>query len=286
VLPNAKRPENAAKRARQAFTRDFGGWRTRKLSAVRRKDVLDLHAEIGATRKYLANRAVRFLSGLFNFAKDAELWHGENPASRIKLFRETPRTRFLHPDEMARFFAALRKEPNPDLTDSVNLALWTGARKSDVFSMRWQDVSLDDNRWTIPDPKSRRPYVVPLTPEAVKILRGRSKLRTSATWVFPSHGKSGHITDLKSRWKAFLERANIKGLRVHDLRRTQGSWQAGAGVPLNVIGKSLGHSSLASTQVYSVLDIDPVRVAMTAANAAMTAASKRKPKLLPEESHG
>lgn len=150
--------------------------------------------------------------------------------------------------------------------------------------MRWDCVSLDDNRWTIPNPKSSVPYAVPLTPEAVKILRARYEKRiASKPWVFPSHSKSGHIEDLHGRWKELLKRAGIKNLRVHDLRRTQGSWQAAQGTSLLIIGKSLGHSTTAATEVYARLNLDPVRAAMTTANAAMAAAMKKKPKLLPEK---
>src|ERR1700736_2385025 len=99
-------------------------------------------------------------------------------------------------------------------------------------------------------------------------------------WVFPSHGPAGHILDLKSRWASLLKRAKIENFRIHDLRRTQGSWQAAAGASLSIIGKSLGHSSTAATAVYARLDLDPVRQSMTAVNAAMLAAMKIKPKQL------
>ncbi len=278
---HAKRPENAEASARWMFGRHLVGWRGRKLGAIRRKDVLDLHAEIGEQQGHTsANRVVQLLRAMYNFAKAAELWGGENPAARLKLFHEQSRGRFVQPDEMPRLFAALRKESNRDLVDFVNLSLWTGARKSDVLSMRWQDISLDDNRWDVPDPKGD-PYAVPLTPEAVKILKDRLRTRRDNNpWIFPSFGGSGHVVDLKGRWKALLERAGITNLRQHDLRRTHGSWLAGQGASLQVIGKSLGHKSPAATQVYARLDLDPVRRAVTAAGAAMIAASKKKPKML------
>ena len=52
-----------------------------------------------------------------------------------------------------------------------------------------------------------------------------------------------------------------------------GSWQAAAGVPLNVIGKSLGHSSLASTAIYARLQLDPVRLAVSNASDSMIKAA-------------
>lgn len=71
-----------------------------------------------------------------------------------------------------------------------------------------------------------------------------------------------------------MERAGLEGLRMHDLRRTLGSWQAGLGVSLPVIGRSLGHKSLQATQVYARLDLDSVRTAVCAATSAMLAVAE------------
>jgi hypothetical protein len=60
---------------------------------------------------------------------------------------------------------------------------------------------------------------------------------------------------------------------MHDLRRTQGSWQAAMGISLAIIGKSLGHADLKSTQVYSRLQLDPVAHAVSRASGAMVAAA-------------
>jgi len=281
VRPRAKNPVLTEKRMRDWAKFYLKHWQSRKIGDITRAEVLDVFDELGKKHKHTANQTVRHLRLLFNFAIAAELWRGENPAARIKLFHEAKRARFVQPDELPRLFAALKTEPNEDLRDFVNLSLWTGARRSDVFAMRWDDVSLEDNRWTIPNPKSRTPYVVPLTREAVKILEERRAKRiASSPWVFPSHSKSGHVEDLHGRWKELLKRAHIRDLRVHDLRRTQGSWQAAQGTPLLVIGKSLGHASTAATEVYARLDLDPVRAAMTSTNAAIARAMKRKPKLL------
>ena len=65
--------------------------------------------------------------------------------------------------------------------------------------------------------------------------------------------------------------ARLLDLRRHDLRHTLGSWQA-ATASLVVIGKSLDHKNMASTQIYSRLDIDPVRDAMQTATSAIFAA--------------
>ena len=281
VKARAKNPARTEKRMRNWADFYLKSWKSRKLSDITRKDVLDLFDDLGKTRKHTANQTVRHLRLLFNFALNAELWRGENPAVRIPLFHEAKRARFAQPDELPRLFAAMKDEPNADLVDFINLALWTGARKADVFSMRWDCVFLADNRWDIPNPKSDTPYSVPLTPEAITILKRRQKKRiASSPWVFPSHSKSGHVEDLHGRWKELLKRAKITNLRVHDLRRTQGSWQAAQGTSLPIIGKSLGHSTATATEIYARLELGPVREAMEGANTAIAAAMKKKPKLL------
>lgn len=229
---------------------------------------------------------VGVLKKLYNFAERTGQWTGANPAKGIQFYHEPRRTRFIQPNELPQLWTALNRSKNPDLRDFVNLALWTGARKTDVLSMRWQDVSLDDNRWNIPDPKNRTPYAVPLTPEAIAILKARQTTRDeNRPWVFPATrpNKTGHLQDVKGAWKKLLKEAKLENadLRVHDLRRTQGSFQAAQGSSLLVIGKSLGHRSLTATQIYSQINLDPVRQSMETANATMKALTRKKPKLLP-----
>jgi len=70
----------------------------------------------------------------------------------------------------------------------------------------------------------------------------------------------------------------IPDLRIHDLRRTLGSWQAKTGASLAIIGKSLNHKNMATTAIYARLDIDPVRESMARATSAMLlAAGVNKP---------
>src|SRR5258708_7066098 len=61
----------------------------------------------------------------------------------------------------------------------------------------------------------------------------------------------------------------LMDIRLHDMRRTFGSYQAITGSSLTIIGKSLGHKSTVSTQVYARLNLDPVRQSIEKATAAM-----------------
>ena len=68
----------------------------------------------------------------------------------------------------------------------------------------------------------------------------------------------------------------LMDMRLHDLRRTLGSFQAAAGANQYIIGKSLGHKSHQATAVYARLDLDPVRESVQAASTAISRAGKKK----------
>lgn len=275
----AKNPAKAEKSLRWMIGKYLADWRERSLDEIRQEDVAKLHRRVGDKHGHrTANLAVRTLRTLYNFAAAERIFNGENPArgvrkGGIRFYPEDSRERFLQPSEMPRFLAALKRSDNVDLRDYVALALWTSARKSDVLAMRWADVSIDDNRWTVPNPKSRKPYVVALQPEAVEILRARVKKRAEGTtWVFPSSASaSGHLCDLKRGWKRLLADAGVTNLRQHDVRRTVPSYMAAQGVGLPIIAKQLGHASTAATQVYARLDLSAVAAATQSAITAMRA---------------
>ena len=67
---------------------------------------------------------------------------------------------------------------------------------------------------------------------------------------------------MEKPWARIREKANLKGVRMHDLRRTTGSWLASAGASLPLIGKVLNHLEPRTTQIYARLHLDPVRAAL------------------------
>jgi integrase len=257
---------------RAQFERYLGRWRGRRVDSLTRSDVVKLHAQVGAeSGHYAANRILALLSKLYNFAIDLKLCTTENPASRVRKFRETPRKRFLSAEELPRFFDSLDAEPNDTVRDFVWLALLTGQRRSNVMAMRWTEIDLAAGTWTIPRTKNGTAHTVPLPQKAIDILEDR-KSTAEGEFVFPGVGRSGHLAEPKTAWRGILARAGIKDLRIHDLRHTLASWQAGTGASLLVIGQTLNHKTAAATHRYAHLSSDTVRSAMAVAVDAMLAA--------------
>ena len=199
-----------------------------------------------------------------------------NPSRGIKRFRIAPRERFLHREELARLFAALAAEPNEDLRDFVVLALFTGQRVGNLLAAKWADIELEGALWTLPaaSMKGGRSHRVPLVERALTVLQRRhARAAIGAVYVFPGRAAGSHRTRMDREFAALLVRADVVGVRVHDLRRTLASWQASAGVSLGLIQRTLAHADVGTTvRHYAMLDSDPVRRAMQQAAEAMMAA--------------
>jgi len=275
-LEHAKAHNKTWKENERQFSTYLNHWRGRRLSEITRGDVQALHAKLGETHgKYMANRTLALVSHMYAKTAANLGWTGGNPARGVEKFKEKSRERFLQADELPQFFEALTHE-SEIFRDFFQMLLMTGARRANVQAMRWADIDFTAYLWRIPETKTGEPVTVPLVPEAVEILE-RRKLLALTAFVFPGHGKTGHITEPKDAWKRILARSGLKNLRIHDLRRTFGSWQAAAGVSLHTIGKSMGHKNQSTTAIYARLAMDPVREGVTAGVSKMLEASKKKP---------
>jgi len=250
----------------------------KKLSAINRAIVGNLHSTItNAGHSTVANRVVALVSSVYGRAIEWGLVES-NPVKGIRRNKERSRDRFLQSDELPRFLQALAAEPNDVVRDYVMLSLLTGARRDNVLSMRWKEVSLPRAEWRIPLTKDGTPQTIPLMAEAVIILERRKQAAAvNGIFVFPGAGKTGHLVEPKGGWRRILSRAGIEDLRIHDLRRSLGSWQAKTGASLAIIGKSLNHKNTQTTAIYARLDLDPVRDAMERATNAMLAAGAKRP---------
>ncbi len=276
ATPHKKSSSVATDKA--TWKRYMTGWHGRKLSTIEHSDIQTLHAKIGkANGKYAANRLLALLSTMFTVATDHGEWKKENPCRGVKQFAEKSRDRFLQAEEIPRFLAAVDGLENQLIADSFRLMLFTGARKGNVLSMQWADIDLAGATWRIPDTKANEPQRVHLPDTAIAILTRLKESAKDSPFVFPARtagAKAGHLQDVTAPWEVVRDAAELPGLRMHDLRRSLGSWMAGSGASLIVIGKTLGHHDSATTAIYSRLNIDPVRVAVNTAVAAMVAAGK------------
>ena len=213
----------------------------------------------------------------------------EHPLKAVKRARldVRGRVRYLTPDEDKRLrealaarveqmrrgresFNAWRRErghpelpPHPRYADHLEplvlLALNSGLRRGELFSLRWRHVDLGSRRLTVAGASAKTGVTrrVPLSDEAFDVL---STWRSQAgkdvdpmAYVFPSPQTGERLDNITTAWGALVQAAKLTDFTFHDLRHTFASRLVQAGVDLNVVRELLGHTSLVMTLRYAHL---------------------------------
>lgn len=233
-------------------------WTGRTVHEISKGEIQDWVDDLGAISKSSAKRAVDQLAAIFNWGIKRG-YIEKNPCKGVESFDLQSRDRFLMPGEMSKFLSAVEAE-GPLLRDFFYVCLLSGARRGNVQKMQWLEIDLDLKIWTF-ETKNGDRQTLPLNDALVAILSNR-RIISKSTYVFPGRFGQGHLREPKRGWARILKRAGITNLRIHDLRRTVGSYLAIKGASPYLIGKALGHRDQRSTAVYARLNLDPVRVAM------------------------
>lgn len=227
----------------------------KKLSQITKADIAvminKLATEISGTT---ANRTKSLCSAIFNKAIEFDLMTS-NPTKGIKKLKENgPRTRYMDDDEVTRFLHVLNTEVEKGnlSAQAIYVLFFSGLRRSEVLSARWENLSLERGTLFIPKPKNGQPRTAPLNSFAVQMLRKIKEERGhNSPFIFNSRAKSGHMHEVRKTLKSIMKQSNIECLTTHDLRRGFASMIAnidGGGVDLRTIGELIGHKDIRTTQ--------------------------------------
>jgi integrase len=248
-----KRPRSAQEDRDLIRTRILPALGTKKVADVDYVDIDKLHRKITKEGKPIrANRTVSLLSKLFTLASKRWKLCSNNPCQGIERNREQPRERFLSGDELARLTEALAAHPRREAANAIRLLLLTGARYGELLSATWDQFDLTGGTWTKPSShtKQKRTHHVPLSPPALELL---AKLREqlNSEYVF----KHRHRDALRDDWARICRAADLRNVRLHDLRHSFASILVAGGATLPMIGRLLGHSNINTTNRYAHLAV-------------------------------
>jgi integrase len=246
-------------------------------NAVGVADVAQLVERIGSTRPYEANQVRALLSVMFSKARMLGFEPPSfNPCEGVPKFSEAKRERFVLPEEMPRLKAAVESENDVRLRAAVWLYLLTGLRRNELMRLRWDDLDWERRTLRLEQTKAGRPHIEPLSEQAIAMLE--TIPRTDSPFVFPATraSKEGYFTGINSAWDRIRKRAGLEDVRLHDLRRTVGSWLAMSGESLLIIGKVLNHSRSSTTEIYARLTEHPARAALDKLGEMMAEAQEQK----------
>ena len=225
---------------RRHVTTSFEAWQDTPIAAINREDVNKRYNQLkehglrgNAPAPAQANQAFSVLRALINYAMDEYRKEDgtpliqENPVNILKkkMVKLKPRTSRI-PDskvnDVWKYLWSTRETAfNRETLASIDLIIFlmlTGARLGEARSLTWDRVNLEEAWWHIPDPKNHNPVYLPLSTQAIELLKARPRTEGSP-FVFASWSKSGHIIDPRDSLKRMSEVAGTP-ITAHDLRRT------------------------------------------------------------------
>ena len=237
---------------------------SRKVNGINQQDIGKLHHQYRYT-PVKANRLLALLSKMFNLSEGWGLRPGgSNPCRHIEKYKERPKERLLSPDELARLGKALRDaEQNQTVFHSaitaIRLLIFTGCRKSEILTLKWDYVDFNLGLLHLPDSKTGAKSV-PLSNPAMELLKNTPVILNNP-YVCPGRLEGAHLVGLQKTWERLRKEAGLMDVRLHDLRHCFASVGAASGLGLPIIGSLLGHKRASTTEKYAHLAVDPQKQA-------------------------
>lgn len=198
------------------------------------------------------NRITGCLSKMLSVALE-EGWIDSKPrVPRVEV--PSKEARFLYEDELDKIFAGYLSLGDQAGHDLSVFLLWTGCRVGEALQLTWGDIDLSNARVTFTKTKTNRNRAVPIAARALKVLERLKDQGSEQPFVInqDTFGK---------KWNKLKEGIGIDDASVtpHTLRHTCAARLVMSGVSLYEVAKWLGHTTIATTQIYAHLAPDHLR---------------------------
>jgi len=237
--------------------RILGWFRDRSADSVSPQEI-ERHFEECIEQEEWAASTVNHYRSLLSLTYRLAIRNGKalsNPARSTRRRREdNSRVRYLTPEEDVRLREVIAKEWAQHIPE-LDLALHTGMRLGEMYSLTWDNVNLTGRILTIPRSKNGERRHVRLNSIAVAALVVFSG-RGTGTGPVIRNAEGEPLCGPRYWFEKAIKKAGIEGFHWHDLRHTFASRLTMAGVGLRAVQDALGHKSVAMTVRYSHLAPD------------------------------
>jgi len=168
------------------------------------------------------------------------------------------RVRFLTDQERMKLLAACKRSEWSSLYLIVLMAITTGARRSELLDLTWDDIDIERKSAHVKNSKNGEPRMLPLITDVLNELL-LVKMHQFSNLVFPSELIPEKPFDFRKHWFVVVKEARLGDFRFHDLRHTCASYLAQNGATLLEIADVLGHKQIEMTKRYSHLCVNHKR---------------------------
>lgn len=262
---HATKPESCKKTLR-TLELYFSKFFNKKVNTITSLDVYKIVKSLEMKgKKTQANAVIRTGRAMFNvFIREIDGFNVKmtNPfIKEIKLYYIPSRKRYIEEIEMPVFWKSLEEEKNIFMRSFFLLSLFLGTRKSELLNLKWNDVDFFKSKIILRNTKNGEDREIHLSSETKSILEFlyEKKLEGNNFVFWSTVSSTGHIVEVKKSWKKILDRANLKDLHIHDLRRTYATYLKSSGIEKSIISDMLGHKSEQITGVYAKTTDDAKR---------------------------
>jgi len=194
------------------------------------------------------NRFLALMKHMFNKAIE-EGYLESNPVRKIKLFpeKENRIERVLTKDEEAQLMA----HSSGYLRTILIIALNTGMRLGEILNLKWDQVDFEAGKITVEKSKSGKPRAVFINTPLLAELQSIKSLDKKSPYLFFNEQTQKPLTRVAKSFTMACKKAEIRNLRIHDLRHTFASRLIEKGADIETVRSLLGHCSVAITQRYT-----------------------------------
>jgi len=224
-------------------------WGHRDIGDIGRRDILDLIDSIADRGSVIMARRVQaYVHRLFRWAVGRGIIDA-NPATDLpKPGAETKRSRVLKDGELAAIWNAADEIGWP-FGHAIRLLILTGARRKEIGQLKWSEISGNIIALSSARTKNAEPHTIPLSLAAIDVLQRVPHIAESQL-IFTTNGTSSVSGWSKAKAK-LDELSNVKGWRIHDLRRTVSTGMNELGTQPHIVEAVLGHTVKGVAGVYN-----------------------------------
>lgn len=140
---------------------------------------------------------------------------------------------------------------------ALRLLIFTGARLSEILTLRWEWITVAQRIARLPDSKTGAKNLY-LPPGAMAVLESLPKMAGNP-FVLPGDRPLAPFVGIQKPWQRVRALAGLPDLRIHDLRHAFASVAVAGGDSLFIVGKLLGHRQASTTERYAHLAPDPAK---------------------------
>lgn len=187
------------------INKHLGDWLKRPLNSIKRSEVRERHTILGSDHGiYEANRTMRNFRAVYNTALKEYEHLPPNPVIAVQWFKERRRQEPIADNKLAAWYKKVMAMRSPVRKDLQLFLIFTGLRRTDACTIRWEDINLEKATLHRPNPKGGKDFAftVPIPDICLEILERRKAQNkilygNKCEWVFPTYNAHNELIGVR-----------------------------------------------------------------------------------------